>query len=209
MMGKGRTLSPEPTARQAEILGWIKRFIREQGIPPTTREVANGFRMAAPSAAQAIHSLIRKGFLRRPAKSRRSLQVVDREDGRCDCRAVPVVGEIAAGRPIDAFEQDLGVIHVEGDVLRGGESFALKVIGDSMVEAGILDGDVVVIRKQETADNGDIVVALVDGAATLKRLQVAGARTKLVPANRKMRPIEIATADLTIQGKLVYVGRVL
>jgi len=208
----GRTLSPELTARQAEVLDWIKRFIREQGIPPTTREIAEGFGMAPPSATDVIRSLIRKGRLRKPERSRRSLRVVDadiEEEEPCGCATVSIVGQIAAGLPIEAFEQEMGVIHIDRHILRGGEAFALKVVGDSMIDAGIQSGDVVVIRKQETTVSGDIVVAMVNGAATLKRLLVAKGKTELLPANRAMQPISVNPDELVVQGKLVYISRVM
>jgi repressor LexA len=198
------------TARQAEILDWIKRFIREQGIPPTTREIAEGFGMAPPSAADAIHSLVRKGRLQKQERSRRSLRVVETgEDEPCGSAAVSIVGQVAAGQPIEAFEQDMGVIHLDRHILRGREGFALKVVGDSMIEAGIFNGDVVVVRRQDTAVSGDIVVALVNGAATLKRLRVGKDKTELLPANREMQPIAVNPDELVIQGKLVFVSRVL
>lgn len=204
-----RPLRPELTARQQEILDWIARFIRENGISPSMGEIAAAFGMAIPSATDAVRFLIRKGKLRRPERSRRSLQLVDRDEAMESCRAIPIIGEIAAGAPIDAYEQEMGMVYVERGILRGADGFALKVVGDSMVDAGILDGDVVVIRRQDTADDGDVVVALVNGAATLKRLKIDGARVELRPANRRMRPIKVAADDLIIQGKLVYVRRVM
>ncbi|RLC74639.1 MAG: repressor LexA, partial [Chloroflexi bacterium] len=122
---------------------------------------------------------------------------------------VPVVGRIAAGRPIEAVEHDCGTVAVRKDLLRGCEAFALKVEGDSMVEAGILDGDYVVIRKQETAENGDIVVALIDDEATLKRLYREKDRIRLDPANKEMDSIYVDSGELRVQGKVVAVHRAL
>lgn len=117
------------------------------------------------------------------------------------------MGRIVAGQPVEAIEHDAGTLHVNKDMLRGHTGFALKVVGDSMVEAGILDGDYVIIRKQEVAEDGDIVVAIINDNATLKRFYRDGDGVRLEPANSAMQPIHVRTGDFRIQGKLVGVQR--
>lgn len=119
------------------------------------------------------------------------------------------MGRVRAGAPVEAIEDDCGTIAVKEDLLRGREAFALKVEGSSMVEAGILDGDYVVVLKQKTADDGDIVVALIDGEATLKRLHREDNRVRSDLANDTMKPIYVNSGELRLQGKVVAVHRVL
>lgn len=149
----------------------------------------------------------RKGYLKRGTLGARSLIV--KGVGRRHPRGIvefPVVGRIAAGRPIEAIECEAGsVIVSEGR----GPAFALKIEGNSMVEAGILDGDCVVVRKQETANNGDIVVALIEGEARLKRFYRESGGVRLEPANRRLAPIQVKEGDFRIQGKAVAVLRAL
>lgn len=205
-----RRTTPEPTPRQREVLEWIKAFLREHGVPPTVREIGAAFGIKSSSVFDLLKALERKGHLRRSSLGARSL-IVEGADTRGECGyvEVPVVGRIAAGRPIEAVEHDCGTVAVRKDLLRGCEAFALKVEGDSMVEAGILDGDHVVIRKQDTAENGDIVVALIDDEATLKRLYREKGRIRLDPANKEMDSIYVDSGELRVQGKVVAVHRAL
>ena len=200
----------EPTPRQQQILDWIKGFLREHGVPPTVREIGAAFGIKSSSVFDLLKALERKGHLRRSGLGARSLIVEDPHAPHgSNCVEVPVIGRIAAGRPIEAIEHDSGTVVVRRDLLRGREAFALKVEGDSMVEAGILHGDYVVVRKQATAENGDIVVALIDNEATLKRLYREKDRIRLEPANDEMDPIYVAAEELRVQGKLVAVYRAL
>lgn len=196
------------TPRQRQILKWIKGFIRKHDIPPTVREIGDAFGIKSSSVFQFLQILERKGYVKRGDLGARSL-IVDgggrRE--RCACVEVPVVGRIAAGQPIEAVEHDAGAVAVRKDLVRGGGAFALKVVGESMIEAGILDGDYVVVRKQETAEDGDIVVALIEGNATLKRLYRERDGVRLEPANRNMVPIRVRSGEFRIQGKVVGVQR--
>ena len=196
------------TERQREMLAWIGAYIQEHGISPTLGDIARAHDVAPPSANDVLLQLIRKGYLIRPEKTRRTYQVAGVANAPGKCVAVSVRGEIAAGKPIEAVERDdMGSVYVSRAILRGSEAFALKVVGNSMEDLNILDGDIVVIRRQETADNGDVVVALVNGHATLKKLRVRGRRAELIPANHRMKSVMVPLADLTIQGKLVYVSR--
>jgi len=197
-----------PTPRQREVLEWIKDFIRENSMPPTVREIGGAFRIKSSSVFDLLKALEKKGYLRRGDLGARSL-IVEECDTRehCECAEIPVIGRIAAGRPILAVEDHTGTITVNRNLLRGHEAYALRVEGDSMVDAGILDGDYVVVRKQDTAENGDIVVALIEDEATLKRFYREKDHVRLEPANSAMQPIRICSGEFRIQGKVVGVQR--
>lgn len=207
-MSKRGSISPTP--RQREILDWVKVFIRDHGMPPTVREIGNAFDIKSSSVFDLLKALEQKGHLRRGERGARSL-IVESHGRRheCGCEEVRVVGRVRAGAPIEAIEDDCGTIAVKRDLLRGRESFALKVEGCSMVEAGILDGDYVVVRKQETADDGDIVVALIENEATLKRFYRDANGVRLEPANQEMSAIRVRTGEFAIQGTVVSVMRVM
>lgn len=197
------------TPRQQETLDWVKEFIRKHGMPPTVREIGAAFDIKSSTVFELLKTIERRGFLRRGDRRARSLIVEGMERSRSGVVEVPIVGRIAAGRPIEAIEDDRGTIAVEKNMTRGRKAFALKVAGDSMVEAGILDGDYVVVLQQETADNGDIVVALIGEEATLKRFYRDNESVRLEPANRKMTAITIQSDNFKIQGRVVAVQRAL
>lgn len=203
------TAKMELTAREREKLEWVKTFIREHGMPPTVREIGAAFGIKSSTVFEILASLQRKGHLRRGDLGARSLIVEGMDRSRAGVVEVPVVGCIAAGRPIEAIEDDRGTVAVAKDLIQGRKVFALKVAGDSMVEAGILDGDYVVVRQQETADDGDIVVAIIGEEATLKRFHRVKNGVRLDPANRVFSPITIRSGDFKIQGKVVAVQRTL
>jgi len=198
------------TPRQGEILGWVKGFIREHGMPPTVREIGGAFGIKSSSVFELLKALERKGQLRRGDLGARSLIVKGRVPRHeCGCEEVRIVGRVRAGAPIEAIVDDWGTIAVKRDLLRGHAAFALKVEGNSMVDAGILDGDYVVVRKQETADDGDIVVALIENEATLKRFFRDTDRVRLEPANPAMSAILVRSGEFAIQGIVISVMRVL
>lgn len=207
-MASTNHLSP----RQRETLQWIRDFTRQNGMPPTVREIGDAFRIKSSSVFDLLKALERKGYLRRRDRGARSLIITGerarRESGN---RAVevPVVGRIPAGQPIEAIECEFGTIPISEELLRGHDAYALKVEGQSMVEAGILDGDYVIVRKQETANDGDIVVALIENEATLKRLYREKDGVRLEPANRNMVPVRVRSGEFRIQGKVVAVQRAL
>jgi repressor LexA len=198
------------TPRQDEILSWVKSFIRDHGMPPTVREIGSAFDIKSSSVFDLLQALERKGHLRRGDLGARSLIVKGRvQRHECGCEEVRIVGRVRAGTPIEAIEDDCGTIAVKKDLLRGRTAFALKVEGNSMVETGILDGDYVVVRKQETADDGDIVVALIDNEATLKRYYREVDGIRLEPANPALSAIRIRSGQFAVQGVVVSVMRVL
>jgi len=200
------------TQRQRQILDWIKDFIREHTIPPTVREIGAAFDVKSSTVFDHLKALEAKGYISRDSSRARALFVEDEEDDagefeRCETDDIPVVGYVAAGGPIDSVEGNLGSVPVASDVLRGRGGYALRVRGQSMIEAGINDGDYVIVRKQETAKDGDIVVALVGGESTLKKFYREGDGYRLEPANSEMAPIHVREGDFMIQGKVIGVMR--
>jgi len=203
-----RPASSELTARQREVFTWIKSFAAEHGVPPTVREIGKALKIESSSVFDMLKALERKGALRRGNLGARSL-IIHEEHGqrRRDSVEIPVVGRIAAGAPIEAIEDRATTIAVDTRLLRGREAYALRVQGDSMIEDGILDGDVVVVLKQQTAENGDTVVALIGEDATLKRFHREKHQVRLEPANSNLKPIRVRPDRLRIQGKVIGVQR--
>lgn len=197
------------TDRQLQILRYIEDYLAERGYPPTVREIAAAVGLSSPASVHGyLAALEAKGCIRKGAAKRRALELVRPVDsGRragSSLRAVPLVGRVAAGTPILAEENVEEYVDLPA-FLRGGECFALRVSGDSMIKAGILDGDLVVVRRQETADDGDIVVALIDGEATLKRFFREQDRVRLQPENDDMEPLYVR--EPVIAGKVTGVLR--
>ena len=178
-------------------------------MPPTVREIGAEFEIGPSSVFDHLKALEKKGYLRRGDLGARSLIIEEQGSGEDATQHLPVIGRIAAGSPIEAIEDDLGSIPVNRNLLRGRGGFALRVEGASMVEAGIHDGDYVIVRKQDTAENGDIVVAVIDGDATLKRFHKEKDTVRLEPANGQMEPIEVKAGGFQIRGKLIGVMRLM
>jgi repressor LexA len=199
-----------PTNRQQAVLDTLSRLIREHVRVPTIVELAADLGLSGPTVHQHLKALEKKGYVRRKPGSPRSLEVVGASPvgDACDCTRVPVVGVVAGGPAILAVEQPLGYVSVNRRSAAGETLFALRVRGDSMVGAGILDGDLVIVRQQQTADDGDIVVALVGEEATVKRLKRRNGAVDLVPENPGMAAITVSPEDLRIQGKVVAVERI-
>jgi len=207
-----RTATTELTARQRQVFEWVKAFIREHAMPPTVREIGRAFHIESSSVFDLLKTLERKNYIRRGDRGARSLIVEGMRRQRAsgsDVVEVAIVGRIPAGQPIEAIEHDCGTVAVKRDLLRGREAYALKVEGQSMVKASILDGDYVIVRKQQTAEDGDIVVALIENEATLKRFYRDGDGVRLEPANSRMRPIHVQSGEFRIQGKVVGVQRII
>lgn len=205
--GRGRRPVEEITDTQINTLKEIRRFTNHRGFPPTIKELADILGISHASAHGQVNQLVRKGYLKREARKARSLAIVrEPEDTLSVMTAIPIVGRVAAGRPILAVENIVGEIMVEGRIARSGRCFALEVAGDSMVNAGIKDRDLVVVREQPVAENGDIVVALLEDEATVKRLFIRDEKIELRPENPKHRPIPVGPDDgLRILGKVIAV----
>ncbi|HPV83918.1 MAG TPA: transcriptional repressor LexA [Nitrospira sp.] len=205
--GRGRRPVEEITDTQINALKEIRRFTNHRGFPPTIKELADILGISHASAHGQVNQLVRKGYLKREARKARSLAIVrEPEDTLSVMTAIPIVGRVAAGRPILAVENIVGEIMVEGRIARSGRCFALEVAGDSMVNAGIRERDLVVVREQPVAENGDIVVALLEDEATVKRLFIRDEKIELRPENPKHRPIPVGPDDgLRILGKVIAV----
>lgn len=207
------------TPRQRDILAVIRSTVEERGYPPSVREIGEAVGLTSPSSvAHQLGVLEKKGLLRRDANRPRALVVADDTasteavadvtgigDAMPAAAYVPVLGRIAAGGPILAEEAVETIFPLPREIVGEGELFLLKVVGDSMVDAAICDGDWVVVRRQPTADNGEIVAALLDDEATVKTLQRRDGHTWLLPHNPAYSPIDGDHA--TILGKVVSVIR--
>jgi repressor LexA len=215
--GVRKETTPVLTGRQQEIWDFLVDYVERHGYPPTVREIGAAVGLASPSTVHAhLATLERAGLLRRDPTKPRALELVGQRrragPARVDVRRLPLVGEIAAGGPLLAEENVEDYLAVPEPLSRGGEEFLLRVKGDSMVNAGILDGDLVVVRRQQTAQNGDIVVALAgeDEAAdeaTVKRFFREGDRVRLQPENDALEPIY--AAHVQVLGKVIGVFRTL
>jgi len=204
----------ELTHRQKEVLSFMRGFTDKHGAPPTVREIAERFRFTPRAAFDHLRALERKGELQRRVTDKRvsrTLTLTDRGHGQRASREIPVLGRIAAGQPIFAAESREETIPVRPEWLaaKGGEVFALRVKGDSMIEAHIADGDLVLVRKQDVATAGDIVAALVDQEATVKRFATEDGMVVLKPEHPTMKPIVVdpRRADFRILGKVVGLFR--
>ncbi len=200
----------ELTKRQQEILDFIRGEIHRCGYPPSVREIGEAVGLSSSSTVHShLAALEAKGFLRRDPSKPRALEVLDyRDSDRAidygSVRAVPIVGSVAAGVPLLAAENIEQTMSLPTE-MADDSTFILKVKGESMIEAGILDGDFVVVKQQQTAENGDVVVALLDDSATVKTFYREADRIRLQPENSTMDPIY--TRDVSILGKVVALFR--
>ncbi|GAA1462808.1 transcriptional repressor LexA [Nocardiopsis exhalans] len=222
-VGDTGATAPEPpklTARQQSVLNCIQRYVRERGYPPSIREIGESVGLSSPSSvAHQLKVLQRKGYLYRDQNRPRAVelrtpgkegaQAITREELSADstrAASVPLVGRIAAGGPILAEEAVEDVLALPRQLVGEGRLFMLTVVGDSMVDAAITDGDLVVIRQQQDAENGDIVAAMLDDEATVKVLRrEEDGHVWLMPRNDAYEPINGDQA--TILGKVVTVMR--
>jgi repressor LexA len=193
------------TERQKQVLDFIRAFSERSGYPPTVREIGRELKLSSPSTVHVhLANLERRGLIRRDPSKPRALEVLDyRDSDRAvdygQVRAVPMVGQVAAGMPILAAENIDATMALPAE-LADEDTFILRVKGESMVEAGILDGDYVVVRQQHSATNGDIVVAMIEDEASVKRFFKEADRVRLQPENSSMEPIY--ARDVTILGKV-------
>ena len=195
------------THRQQEVFDFISSYIHNHKFPPTIREVADQFGISVKGSYDHIKALERKEFIHCDLnKSRTITVVVEDDDSHPEVKKIPLLGEVAAGKPLFAEENFDGDIELPSDYVKtGSQVFAVKVKGDSMKDAGILSGDIAVINHQETANNGEIVVAMVEDAVTLKKVYMEKNRIKLESENAAYPPIY--TQSARILGKLTYIVR--
>lgn len=210
------------TAKQSEILEFLKKTISEKGYPPSIREICSAVNLKSTSSVHAyLEVLENKGYIVKDSHNSRSIRILESAaDGHSgnaadeifdeeivkndmtDMVMVPIVGTVAAGIPILASEQIESYFPVPADRLPNRQTFFLRVKGDSMVNAGILDKDLVLVEQKNDAENGDIVVALIDDSATVKTFYKESDHIRLQPQNDYMEPI-IVKGDLTILGKVI------
>ncbi len=177
-----------PTQRQQAILDVIASFTREHGYPPSVREIGERVGLSSSSTVQShLKTLERRGYVKRDPTKPRAL--VRDQAPAPEVVTLPVVGRVAAGVPITAVENVEDEFALPASFVRESNAFMLRVQGDSMIDAGILDGDLIVVRPQETAENGEIVVALIEDEATVKTFYREAGRIRLQPQNQTMEPI--------------------
>ena len=202
-------LQQELSHRQKQILDYIAQHIEMHGYPPTVREIGEAVNLSSSSTVHAhLRNLEEAGLIQREAVLTRAIKIVTGTAAAFKPKKLvylPVVGEVAAGKPKLAVEDIEDTFPIPQDYLSGAEGFMLKVKGDSMIEDGIHDGDYVIVRRQPTANNGETVVALTDGEATVKRFYREGSRIRLQPANHDMQPIYLKNMDIV--GKVVGLVR--
>lgn len=202
-MGNGRI-----STKQQEILEYIKEQILSRGYPPAVREICIAVNLKSTSSVHShLETLEKNGYIRRDPTKPRAIEIIDDEFNltRREMINVPIIGTVAAGAPILATENIEGYFPVLADNLPSGDVFMLHVKGESMINAGILNGDSVIIKQQSSAHNGEIVAALVDDSATIKTFYKENGHIRLQPENDTMDPIIVD--NCTILGKLVALYR--
>lgn len=202
---------PKPiSSRQQQILRYIQHHMDAHGYPPTVREIGTAVSLSSSSTVHAhLKTLQEQGHIERDAVLTRAIKLTGSagSEGRPLTKSViqmPIIGTVAAGKPRLAVEDVEDVFPLPSDFISG-DGFMLRVIGDSMIEDGIHEGDLVVVRRQQTADNGETVVAMIDNEATVKRFYKEKSRIRLQPANKRMKPMYFDTVD--IAGKVVGLVR--
>lgn len=195
--------------RQKQILDFISQYIQKNGYSPTLTEIAEAIGVSSLATVhEHLTTMEKKGVIKRYEGSVRGIELIDKKLGQLTQGIeLPIMGFIAAGKPIEPYTDPHASVHVSPSLLTGKKrAFVLQVKGDSMIDEGIIDGDYVVVEQKETANNGEIVVAILEnGFATLKRFFKEATRVRLEPANAKMSPI--FAKEVTIQGKVVGVIR--
>lgn len=198
------------TQKQIEILLYIKSEVQRQGYPPAVREICKGVNLKSTSTVHGhLEKLEAKGYIRKDPTKPRAIEILDRNDGFLLASKktidVPILGRVTAGAPILAVENIEDTYPIPLELVEGHDVFMLKIQGESMIEAGILDGDLVLVREQSSALNGDIVVALLDEEATVKRFFREDNIIRLQPENQFMTPIY--SKDVSILGKVIGLYR--
>lgn len=193
------------TPRQQQVLEFIRESVRANGYPPTVREICAALNLSSPSTVHAhLANLERLGLIKRNPTKPRALDVVQDLRPR---RPLPLVGRVAAGQPILAEENIEELIDVPAFLRRDDDDFVLRVQGDSMADAGIFNGDFIVVHSQDQAQNGEIVVALVGDEATTKRFYNEGRTVRLQPENELYEPIIVNADEVELVGRVVGVLR--
>lgn len=196
------------TRKQKELLDYLQKYIDRHGYAPTLEEIASHFRLSSLATVHKhLSNLEEKGLIRRKWNFSRAIEI-NPAPGRRFAAELPLLGRVAAGRPIEALEDADSSIAVPEEFLRGKNTYALRVVGESMIEDGILDGDYLVVEERPTAENGETVIAVIDGEATVKRFyREKGGRIRLQPANPNVKPILANAKDVAVRGIVTAVLR--
>lgn len=200
------------TQKQVEILLYIKNEIQRQGYPPAVREICKGVNLRSTSTVHGhLEKLESKGYIRKDPTKPRAIEILDQKDDFLLAHKktvdIPILGKVTAGAPILAVENIEDTYPVPIEMVEGHDVFILKIQGESMIDAGILDGDMVLVQEQKQANNGEIVVAMIDDEATVKKFYKEDNRIRLQPENQFMEPIY--TDDVQILGKVIGLYRTL
>jgi repressor LexA len=199
------------TLTQEKVLNFLKSYLREKGFPPTLREIASQFGLRGPKAPQkTLQILEKKGYIRRvPGRSRTIEMLIPPSAPKGQILSLPIVGRVRAGEPILAVENIEGFINLDRSLASSDDVFLLRVQGDSMIDAHIRDGDFALVKPQPNAENGEIVVALIEDEATIKRIFKKRDLIRLEPANPTMEPIIVRKGEkkVSIVGKVVGIFR--
>ncbi|MBU0670974.1 MAG: transcriptional repressor LexA [Patescibacteria group bacterium] len=205
-------MSPTLTPKKKKILDFIQNYSNKNGYSPTLEEIAKKFKLSSLATVhQHIDELEKSGYLKRDFNKARDIQIIEQNEQEesyleGSVMNLPIAGLITAGEPIEAIEDNTETLTVPKEILKNENAYVLKVKGDSMIESLISDGDFVVVQKQDTAQNGDIVVALLeDGSATLKEFHREKNYIRLQPRNKKYTPIKVK--NVVIQGKVAGIIR--
>lgn len=199
-------MRPALTDRQRQMLEYIEHVVNTTGFPPSIRQIGEALNIRSTNGVRAhLKALEKKGYIHRSLRTSRGIAMLDQVNRVVstavhDTVAVPILGRVTAGSPILAVENYDGHLTLDPSLVKGDDVFALRVEGDSMVEAGILDGDYVLVRPQQSANNGDIVVALLEDEVTVKRFYREANGIRLQPENARMEPIRVP--DVGICGKV-------
>lgn len=195
------------TPRQKELFDYLCRFTQAHGYAPTIAEIRAHFGLSSPASVhQLLSVLTREGLIRRVPHASRGIEIVTQASNEQACE-IPLLGVVAAGQPIEAI-LSRDIVCIPPDLLGRGRTFALRVRGDSMIDEHIRDGDFVIVESRQTADNGQTVVALIDGSdATVKRFYREGNQVRLEPANPQYKPIIVKSDRVNIQGVVIGVIR--
>ncbi len=198
------------TAKQQEILEYIKETILKKGYPPAVREICEAVKLKSTSSVHShLETLEKNGYIRRDPTKPRTIEIIDEcfNLSRREVVNVPLVGTVAAGQPILAEENIENYFPIPVEMLPNAQTFMLRVKGESMINAGIYDGDQIIVEEQDTARNGEIVVALVEDSATVKRFYKENGHYRLQPENDALEPIIVD--DVKIVGKVVGLIRMM
>jgi repressor LexA len=224
-MGNKMKKERELTETQKRVFDFLKDYLLKKGFPPTLREIASHFGLQGPKAPQkTLNILERKGYIHKVPGGSRAIEILGSKVGRhsdpsyrmglvgsatAPAFPVPIIGRVQAGEPILAIENIEGYINLDRSIASSGDVFLLRVQGDSMIDAHIQDGDFALVKPQPTAENGEIVVALIEDEATIKRIFKKRDLIRLEPANPKMEPIVVKKGEkkVTIVGKVIGIFR--